>query len=160
MAVVFAVSPPRHLVADAPSALAAGDPGSTRLVYAIIVGLVVIGIGLVVLGVWLIRRTRHDPEVLAPHDRMGERSWRRSDPAAQRRLLDDVRPEGAEPLAPQSPEPALDADFDRAHRAPAPLDDLGPGLSGDDAADELPTPNPEADADELPTSNQEADADT
>jgi hypothetical protein len=147
VAVVYAVSGPRTLLV-APSALGAGDPGSTRLVYAMIVGLVAIGIGLIVLGVWLVRRTRQDPEVLAPLDRMGERTWRRSDPAAQRRLLDEVRPDGAEPLESSAPQPTLDAEFDRPNRPPAPLDDLGPGLPGDQGTTsaDLPAPNQEADA--------------
>ncbi len=116
---------------DVPTALGAGDPGSTRLVYVIIAGLVVIGIGLIVLGVWLVRTTRHDPEVLAPLERMGDRDWQRSDPASQQRLLDQVRPEGAEPLSTFAPQPALDADFDRARQQPGSLDDLGPGVPGE-----------------------------
>ena len=115
-----------------PSALAAGDPGSTRLVYAIIVGLVVIGVALVALGIWLIRSTRQDPELLAPLERMSDRELRRADPATQLRLLDDVRPPGAEPLRRQAPRPVLDEEFGRS-RPPSPLDDLGPPLPGDRA---------------------------
>jgi hypothetical protein len=109
------------------SIVAAGDPGSTRLVYATIAGLVVIGIVLVVLGVWLIRQTRIDPPVLAPLERMGDRDWRRqTDPATQRRILDEVRPEGAEPLHSEPSPPTPDAEFDLAERPVAPMSDLAP----------------------------------
>ena len=53
-----------------------------------------------------------EDQLLAPLDRMADRTWRRSDPAGQRRLLDEVRPEGAEPLERHRPQPALDADFE------------------------------------------------
>jgi len=105
--------------------IAAGDPGSSRLVYALVIGLVVVGVVLVLLGVWLIRQTRRDPEVLAPLERMGDADWARQDPVSQRRLLDSVRPEGARPLHTTTPPPRFDADFD----TPPPLtslEDLGP----------------------------------
>ena len=109
--------------------IAVNDPGSTRLVYAMVIGLVVVGVALVLLGVWLVRQTRYDPPVLAPLERMGDDSWRTSDPATQRRILDEVRPEGAEPLAAGTAPPTLDAEFD-AHDRPVPeFDDLRPGLS-------------------------------
>ncbi|MEX2626133.1 MAG: hypothetical protein WD225_04580 [Ilumatobacteraceae bacterium] len=91
---------------------AVGDSGSTRTVLAAIAFLVAIGIGLLVLAGWLVRATRADPEVLAPLEVMGERSWRRADPVWQRRQLDEVRPSEAEPLEPMAAPPALDAEFD------------------------------------------------
>jgi hypothetical protein len=107
--------------------LAVGDPGSTRLVYATIAGLVVIGIVLVALGVWLIRETRVDPPVLAPLERMGDRTWRRqTDPAAQRRNLDEVRPAGAQPLRSEPAPPSVDAEFELAERPVRSLSDLAP----------------------------------
>ena len=120
--------------------LAASDPGSTRLVYAMVAGLVLIGIALVVLGVWLVRQTRYDPPVLAPLERMGDGSWRKRDPATQRRILDEVRPEGAEPLATGKDAPTIDAEFDDDRRPVPGLDDLGPGVAA--ASTELPTPDP------------------
>ncbi len=85
----------------------ARDPGSTRVVYAIVVALALLGIGLAVFAWWLMRVTRPDPELLAPLEAMQSRRWQRLDPAGRRRLLDDVRPDGADPVdpAPAAPEP-------------------------------------------------------
>lgn len=131
LSISFAVPGVRSAVLPA---LAANDPGSTRLVYAMVAGLVLVGVVLVVLGVWLVRQTRYDPPVLAPLERMGDSSWRKRDPATQRRILDEVRPEGAEPLAAGTQAPALDAEFEDAGRSVSPLDDLGPGV-GSPASD-------------------------
>ena len=95
-----------------PAVLGATDPGSTRLVYAMVGGLVIIGLAFVGLGVWLVRQTRYDPPVLAPLERMGDRDWRKRDGMTQRRILDEVRPEGAEPLRSQADTPELDAEFE------------------------------------------------
>jgi hypothetical protein len=109
----------------------AGDPGSSRLVYAMVIGLLLVGIAFVGLAVWLIRQTRYDPPVLAPLERMGDRDWRRqSDPATQRRILDEVRPDGARRS--ESAPPSLDAEFELPERPVTsmsdliPLDDLAP----------------------------------
>ncbi len=83
--------------------LAAGDPDSTRLVYAIVIALLVVGIVLVLLAVWMIRRTRTDMALLAPLERMSDAKFRKSDPAGRRALLDEVRPPGA--AVPPWPEP-------------------------------------------------------
>lgn len=103
--------------------LAANDPRSTRIVYAMVIGLALVGVAFVMLGVWLVRRTRIDPEVLAPLERMGDRDWRARDPATQRRMLDERRPLGAEPLRSLQAVPVVDAAF---HRPPEPrsLDEL------------------------------------
>lgn len=100
-----------------------GDPDGTRTVTSIIVLLVAIGLALVMLAVWLYRRTRPDPELLAPLEMMGERRWRRSDPVWQRRRLDQIRPAGAQPIQPSIAPPELDAAFDRGPAAPG-FDDL------------------------------------
>ena len=119
--------------------IAVNDPGSTRLVYAMVIGLVVVGVALVLLAVWLVRQTRYDPPVLAPLERMGDDNWRTSDPATQRRILDEVRPEGAEPLATGTAPPTLDDQFE-AHDRPLPaFDYLRPGLSSE------PEPTPLSD---------------
>ena len=103
-----------------------GDPDGTRAVTSIVALLVVLGVGLVMLAVWLFRVTRPDPEVLAPLEVMGERKWRRADPVWQRRRLDEVRPDGAEPLQPSVAPPDLDEAFD-----------LGPAATGfDDLQDD------------------------
>ena len=113
----------RSSVIAAPVLLGAGDPGSTRLVYAMVAGLVVIGVLFVLLGIWLFRQTRYDPPVLAPLERMGDKEWRRQrDPATQRRVLDEVRPTGAEPLRHEPSPPNLDAEFESG-RSPRHLDE-------------------------------------
>jgi hypothetical protein len=112
-----------------PAVLGASDPGSTRLVYAMVVGLVIIGLGFIGLAVWLIRQTRYDPPVLAPLERMGDRDWRKRDGMTQRRILDEVRPEGAEPLRSQPDAPELDAEFEMSEHPVSPMTDLGPGLA-------------------------------
>lgn len=107
-----------------------GDPDSTRTVWAIVALLVVIGLGLVMLAFWLRRSTRPDPEFLAPLELMGERTWRRGDPVWQRRRLDEVRPEGAEPLRRSAAPPHLDESFD-----------AGPSGDGfDDLQEDTPAP--------------------
>ncbi len=127
-------------VADFPSVVAsssvavavgAGDPGSSRLVYAMVIGLVVVGVALIVLAVWILRQTRPDLDVLAPLERMGDGDWKRRDPSTQRRMLDEVRPEGAEPLASVPPPPPIDADFEQADHPVASFSDLGPGVGGE-----------------------------
>ncbi len=108
----------------------AGDPGSSRLVYAMVIGLVVAGIGLVLLAIWILRQTRPDLDVLAPLERMGDGDWKKRDPSTQRRMLDEVRPAGAEPLAAEPPPPPIDSDFEQADHAVTSFSDLGPGLGG------------------------------
>jgi hypothetical protein len=124
---------------------ASGDPESTRLVYTMMVGLIVVGVVLVLLAVWILRQTRPDPEVLAPLERMGDRDWSKRDPSTQRRMLDDVRPDGAQPLATEPPPPPLDAEFEQSDRPVSSLSDLGPGLA---PVERDPTPV-EADSDAL-----------
>jgi len=150
---------------DAPAfvAQAASDPGSSRLVYATVVGLVLVGVASVALAVWLIRQTRVDPDVLAPLERMGDGDWRRKDPATQRRLLDEVRPDGAEPLHTEPAPPGVDDEFDNADRSMRSLDDLEP-LPPEGAhttpAGGAPLPDPtdgEDDADEGAEVEEETD---
>lgn len=120
------VLPVRTVDAVPEFAVVAADPGSSRLVYATVVGLVLVGAAFVVLAVWLIRQTRVDPDLLAPLERMGDGDWRRKDPATQRRLLDEVRPEGAEPLHTEPDPPGVDDEFEHAERSVRSLDDLQP----------------------------------
>ena len=107
----------------------AGDPESTRLVYAMVIGLVVIGVVLIFLGVWILRQTKPDLEVLAPLERMGDGDWKKKDPSTQRRILDELRPEGAEPLAPASLPPSIDQDFEQTDHPVTSFSDLGPGVA-------------------------------
>ncbi len=106
----------------------AGDPASSRLVYSMVIGLVVIGVLLVVLGIWIIRQTRVDLDVLAPLERMGDSEWKKRDRSTQRRMLDEVRPEGARPLAPATQPPSLDDEFELAEHPVTTFSDLGPGV--------------------------------
>lgn len=111
--------------------LAVGDPAATRTVYSTIVALVVLGVVLAGLAIWVWRRTRPEPELLAPLEVMQTRAWRKLDPAAQRRLLDDSRPEGAVPLKRSTSAPAVDSSF--ATVAPvASFDDLSDDSRPDD----------------------------
>ena len=117
----------RSSAVAAPVLLGAGDPGSTRLVYAMVAGLVAIGFAFILLGIWVFRQTRYDPPVLAPLERMGDKEWRRQrDPATQRRVLDEVRPKDAEPLRHESSPPNLDAEFELAERPLTSMSDLAP----------------------------------
>lgn len=100
-----------------------GDPDGTRTVTSIIALLVALGLGLAMVAVWLYRTTRPDPELLAPLEVMGEHQWRRADPVAQRRTLDEVRPANARPLEPSVAPPMLDEAFDAGPSAPG-FDDL------------------------------------
>lgn len=100
-----------------------GDPDGTRTITAIIALLVAIGLALLLLAVWIFRTTRPDPELLAPLEAMGERSWRRGDPVWQRRRLDELRPRGAKPIAPSVAPPEFDMSFDAGPTASG-FDDL------------------------------------
>jgi len=115
--------------------VAVGDPGRTGVVVASVVVLGVLGIVLAATAVWLYRSTAATHRALGPLELMGERSWRRSDPVFQRRQLDAVRPEGAEPDHWSQPVPEPDAEFDR-----------GPGL-GDVAELAEPAAEPDAEPD-------------
>lgn len=116
-----------------------GDPDGTRTVTSIIALLVALGLGLAMLAVWLYRTTRPDPELLAPLEVMGEHKWRRADPVAQRRTLDDVRPAHARPLEPSSAPPVIDEAFDAGPSAPG-FDDLHADAD-DDQVDAAPEPD-------------------
>lgn len=126
-----------------------GDPEASRTVYLTVVGLAVVAVALVAVGVWLIRQTRVDPELLAPLEEIDSRRWRRTDPVGRRRLLDEVRPNGATPQIPTPDRPLLDTEFGVASQRALDFDDL--------AGDGLPDPDPvESDDDE--SGDEESDA--
>ena len=110
---------PDLLVASAVGTV--GDPDGTRTITSIVVLLIALGLGLVLLAIWMWRSTRPDPELLAPLEAMGDRKWRRRDPVWQRRRLDELRPEGAQPLVASAAPPEVDESFD-----------AGPSVSGFD----------------------------
>ncbi len=127
---------------------AVGDPEGARTVTSIIALLVALGLGMVMLAVWLHRRTRPDPEVLAPLEVMGERKWRRRDPVWQRRRLDEIRPSGASPLEPSIAPPDIDEAFD-----------AGPSASGFDDLHEIDLePDQQPIDDDVSRSSSEFDA--
>jgi len=158
--------------------LAAGDPQSTRIVYAMVIGLSLIGILFVLLGIWVSRQTRVDLEVLAPLERMGDRDWRKSDPASQRRSLDETRPDGAQPLQSEQLPPRVDTEFEKPDRVVQSFDDLTPlqpeggdptpaggatvdsdaGDSGDDADEVEPGNEAEAEGADGPGAEAAGDA--
>jgi hypothetical protein len=105
-------------------AVAAGDPSANRIVYGAVIALVVIGVILLGVAVWLFRQTRVDPELLAPLERMADRSWSKLDPATQRRMLDEVRPAGALPLHREPSAPVPDEEFDKPLRPVSSYEDL------------------------------------
>lgn len=106
----------------------AAASNDTRQLLSIVVLLAVLGLGLLMFAVWLVKATRPDRELLAPLEVMGQSRWRKSDPVWQRRQLDAVRPEGAEPLSPVRATPHLDEAFDAGPQAPG-FDDLPPELA-------------------------------
>jgi len=71
---------------------------SSMSVNALGIGLIVLGLVLlfVTLGFW--RGAVEDPEVLAPLEVMADRSFARADETKRLALLNQVRPEGAEPV--------------------------------------------------------------
>lgn len=93
------------------------DRGSSNVVLAVTLFLILAGIGLSVVTWWFWRNTHPDPEALAPLDVMSGRAFRDQGPIEQRRLLDAARPSGAivddmEPPIEMVDEPALAEDFE------------------------------------------------
>ena len=80
---------------------------SSTSVNALGVGLIVLGLVLlfVTLGFW--RGAVEDPEVLAPLEVMADRSFARADETKRLALLNQVRPEGAEPVVHLAVPPVL-----------------------------------------------------
>jgi hypothetical protein len=117
---------------SAAALVGAGDPASSRLVYAMVIGLIVIGLLLIALGIWIVRQTRVDLDVLAPLERMGDGEWKKRDRSTQRRMLDEVRPEGARPLTPATRPPSLDDEFELDEHPVTSFSDLGPGVPSEE----------------------------
>ena len=110
----------RDLVAGA----AANSAAETGAVYGVVAALLLIGIVLAVLAIWLIRQTRPERELLAPLERMHDRSWRKQEPAQMRRDLDEVRPMHARPVARGRNVPEIDDEFAQSQPRLATFDDL------------------------------------
>ncbi len=120
------------IVAIAPAG-SVGDPDGTRTITSIVALLIALGLALIMVAIWMWRSTRPDPEFLAPLEAMDERRWRRGDPVWQRRRLDELRPDAAEPLVLSAAPPEIDESFE-----------AGPAVSGFDdlEGDRLPAPLP------------------
>lgn len=114
-----------------------GDPDGTRTITSIVALLIALGLALIMVAVWMWRTTRPDPEFLAPLEAMGERRWRRGDPVWQRRRLDALRPDDAEPLVSSAAPPEIDEAFEAGPTASG-FDDL----EGDRLPDPLPARRP------------------
>lgn len=138
-----------------------GDPTASRTVYGAVVVLALIGVAFIILAVWLYKSTRVDLSLLAPLETMSDRKWRRLDPASQRRLLDDERPEGARPLHVAPSAPDVDAEFESGVHAADGFDDLAEREIAPDVHDDtapINTAEPtESDGEDAP-SNESADA--
>ncbi|MBT5276089.1 hypothetical protein [Ilumatobacter sp.] len=102
---------------------AAGAP-ETNTIYAVVVALGAIGLALAVLAVWLMRQTQPERELLAPLERMHDRSWRKQEPAQMRRDLDEVRPAHARPAALGRDVPEVDDEFAQSQPRVVTFDDL------------------------------------
>lgn len=105
--------------------LASSGVSSTDLgVYTIVGALMAIGLVLMLIAAWLFKATKPEMELLSPLERMSERSWKKLDPAMQRRELDQLRPVGARPIERATQIPTIDEDFDKAVPDLADFDDL------------------------------------
>ncbi len=97
------------------------DASSTRKLYLIALGLALLGGVLLIVTVWFWRSTRPEPELLAPLEQMGARTFRQLDGRAQKELLDSVRPEDAQPMrwgvVHGDPMPGTEIDLEAAARA-------------------------------------------
>ena len=102
----------------------ADSAAETSAIYGVVAALGLIGIALAVLALWLIRQTRPESELLAPLERMHDRSWRKQEPAQMRRDLDEVRPTHARPVARERNVPDIDDEFAQSQPRLTTFDDL------------------------------------
>ena len=97
-------------------------------------GLVVLGVILLVVTLAFWRSAAVDPEVLAPLEVMADRKFARSDDSRRLALLNQVRPEGAEPITQHAVTPVLSRE---PLSEPAPMF-RDPFPHDDDAVDVVP----------------------
>jgi hypothetical protein len=81
------------------------DPKNARIVYLAAGGLALLGVLMLLATIAWWRNSRVEHPALAPLEVMGDRRFGKAPDGEQRRLLDDVRPEGAKPLPVARPEP-------------------------------------------------------
>lgn len=128
------------------------DANSTRKVYLLAAGLAVLGLILIAITVWFWRSTRHDPELLAPLEVLGDRKFRKLAGSDQRQLLDSTRPNDVKPVqwgverGAASDDPALTASaFDVA----LVVVEEGSGQSAEAAPDTVAPVDPHSDLDSI-----------
>jgi len=92
-------------------------------VFAAAGGLVLLGLVLLVLTIWWWRGTRPESPALGPLEVMGDRRWASAAESERRRLLEEFRPEGAEPMNLYVEPSPVDLSV-LAREAPASFDDL------------------------------------
>lgn len=83
----------------------------------IALGMIALGVALFVVTLRFWGSAGEDPEVLAPLEVMGDRRFARSDEAGRVNLLNEVRPEGAQPLEHISAPEILDHEPPQQERA-------------------------------------------
>ena len=91
------------MLRDLVARVAAASAPETNTIYAVVLALGAIGLALAVLAVWLIRQTQPERELLAPLERMHDRSWRKQEPAQMRRDLDEAYETAGCALSPRCP---------------------------------------------------------
>ncbi|MEO7398616.1 MAG: hypothetical protein ABIW84_08640 [Ilumatobacteraceae bacterium] len=142
------------------------DADSTRKVYMLAGALVLLGILLITVTVWFWRSTHHDPELLAPLEAMDSRGFRKADGGAQQHLLDEARPDSAQPMrwgvVRGEPDSGHEVDLRAINKAPARSDYDDLRESNDVPADVAAAPDPvvavDRAADEpLPSTSVEVD---
>lgn len=94
-----------------------GDPSNERIVGAIVVALVLLGVVVVVVTVWFWRSTRPEPGALGPLEEMSRRRFARLPDHTQKERLDAVRVVGVDAVtsdvATVPPTPAQERDDTR-----------------------------------------------
>jgi hypothetical protein len=81
------------------------DPHNARLVWIASGGLALVGTALLIGTVWWWKNSRVEHPALAPLEMMGVRRFAKAADGEQRRMLDEVRPDGAKPLRTHRPDP-------------------------------------------------------
>lgn len=90
------MSPERALRSTAVVAGSLTESEATRRVFLAAGGLALLGLVLLVGTIWWWRSTRSEHPSLAPLEVMGARRWRKAPDGERQRLVDGVRPEGAQ----------------------------------------------------------------
>ena len=117
------------------------DPQNARLVWIASGGLALVGVALLVGTVLWWRSSRVEHPALGPLEVMSARSFFKAADGEQRRMLDEVRPDGAKPVGAQRPDP-VDLSAAAAQSHAVGFDDLREVAPALDAADDPETQYP------------------